>query len=90
MLQPAFFRFTEQANQDIRNNQIQYGGNTEGGKRLIRCRVDIAGDLQQIREAAPVTTADFPNKRFAIIVTSLSFIVLRIWPNIHRHPRLHF
>ena len=48
MLQPAFFRFTEQTDQDIRNNQIQYSGNTEGGKRLIRCRVDIAGDFQQV------------------------------------------
>ena len=30
MLEPALFRFTEQANQDIRNNQIQHSGNAKG------------------------------------------------------------
>ena len=50
MLQPASFRPAEEAYQDIRYDQVQYGGNTEGGKGLIGRRVNITGDFQQIRD----------------------------------------
>ncbi len=49
MLEPALFRFAEQANQHIGDNQIEHRSNSKSGKRLIGCRVDIAGNLQQIR-----------------------------------------